>query len=242
MFHFKQFDLEHEKSTLKIGTDAVVLAALADTCEAKTMLDIGCGCGVVAFCATQKLLSNGTRPEVYAIDTDPDSVTEAKDNAKRFPLLPENHFHIQNISIQDFAREHSDKRFGMIVSNPPFFHNDLKPTDSKRLRSKHGDGQLSFEELVECSARLMDDSGVFAVIIPKNADELFRSLAAEAGLFCKKSTYIRTNETKPASRVVLEFLKTPCNETASTLSIRDTFLKYTSEYLKLMEPFLTIVT
>ena len=25
MFHFKQFDLEHERSTLKIGTDAVLL-------------------------------------------------------------------------------------------------------------------------------------------------------------------------------------------------------------------------
>ena len=77
MFHFKQFDLEHERSTLKIGTDAVLLAALTQVDSAQTVLDVGCGCGVIAFCLAQKLAENQIVPNIFGIDVDADSVVEA---------------------------------------------------------------------------------------------------------------------------------------------------------------------
>jgi len=44
-FKFKQFEIKHEKSSFKVGTDAVLLGAwtpIVPTC--KYILDIGCGC------------------------------------------------------------------------------------------------------------------------------------------------------------------------------------------------------
>ena len=89
MFHFKKFDLEHEQSTMKIGTDAVLLASLTDTEGVASVLDIGCGCGVIGFCIAQKLSDSQNAPVVFGIDPDKASIAEALRNAARFPLLPQ---------------------------------------------------------------------------------------------------------------------------------------------------------
>ena len=47
MFQFKNFALSHEHSTLKIGTDSVLLASVVPVAGFRTVLDIGCGCGVI---------------------------------------------------------------------------------------------------------------------------------------------------------------------------------------------------
>ena len=142
MFHFKQFDLEHERSTLKIGTDAVLLAALTQVDSAQTVLDIGCGCGVIAFCLAQKITENQIVPNIVGIDVDADSITEARENAARFPLLPKSCFHFEQISLQDFANQDNACRFKLIVSNPPYFHGALKPQTNSKLHSNPGDGKL----------------------------------------------------------------------------------------------------
>ena len=132
MFHFKKFDLAHERSTLKIGTDAVLLAALTQVDSAQTVLDIGCGCGVIAFCLAQKLSENQVVPSIVGIDVDADSIAEARENAERFPLLPYSSFHFEQVSLQDFANQQDAGQFDLIVSNPPYFHDDLKPQDKNK--------------------------------------------------------------------------------------------------------------
>ena len=77
IFQFKQFSLHHGHSTMKIGTDAVLLAALTDGKDAHNILDIGCGCGVIAFCMAQKAPSDA---EIWGIDPDENSIKEATQN------------------------------------------------------------------------------------------------------------------------------------------------------------------
>ena len=127
MFHFKQFALEHERSTLKIGTDAVLLAALTAVDSAQTVLDIGCGCGVIAFCLAQKLADSLDDPQIFGIDVDANSIVEAQGNADRFAFLPTSCFHFEKIRLQDFVSQDNKRCYDLIVSNPPYFHGDLKP-------------------------------------------------------------------------------------------------------------------
>ena len=239
MFHFKQFDLSHERSTLKIGTDAVLLAALTQVNSAQTVLDIGCGCGVIAFCLAQKLAEQQTVPEVFGIDVDEDSIAEAKENAERFPLLPNSSFHFEQISLQDFVNQDNAHQFDLIVSNPPYFHGDLKPQDKSKLQSKHGDGQLSFPELVDCVDRLLASSGRFMLILPPKEMEDFHQLTI-GRWHCCKSVYIRPTESKPVYRIVREYSRIPQPEVEIHFSIRNASLHYTSEYLELVKPYLTI--
>ena len=239
MFHFKQFDLAHERSTLKIGTDAVLLAALTQVDSAQTLLDIGCGSGVIAFCIAQKLAESQTIPAVYGIDVDEGSIAEASENAARFPLFPESCFHFEKISLQEFQKQYAGNTFDLIVSNPPYFHGDLKPQDKSKLQSKHGDGQLSFQELVDGVDNLLSPDGRFALILPPAEMEEFQRLTI-GKWHCRKSVHIRPTATKPVYRIVREYSRSPLPETESRFSIRNAELQYTPEYLQLVKQYLTI--
>ncbi len=239
MFHFKQFDLEHERSTLKIGTDAVLLAALTSVDSAQSVLDIGCGCGVIAFCLAQKLAENQIVPNIVGIDVDADSIAEARENAERFPLLPNSSFHFEQTSLQDLANQDNAPHFDLIVSNPPYFHGDLKPQDKSKLRSKHGDGQLSFSELVEGVDKLLAPDGRFSLILPPTEMDEFHQFTIEKW-HCVKSVFIQPTEKKPVFRVVREYSRTIIPEMESHFSIRNAALQYTPEYLQLVKPYLTI--
>ena len=239
MFHFKQFDLAHERSTLKIGTDAVLLAALTQVDSAKTVLDIGCGCGVIAFCLAQKFAENQIIPNIVGIDVDADSITEARENAVRYPLFPESCFHFEKTSLQEFQKQYAGNTFDLIVSNPPYFHGDLKPQDKSKLQSKHGDGQLSFQELVDGVDALMADNGRFALILPPTKMEEFHQLTI-GRWHSWKSVYIRPTVSKPIFRVVREYGYDYHSEEGHYLDIRDAELHYTQEYLELVKPYLTI--
>lgn len=239
MFHFKQFDLEHERSTLKIGTDAVLLAALTQAGTARTVLDIGCGCGVIAFCTAQKFVENQNVPTIYGIDVDADSIAEASSNADRFPLLPKSCFHFENISLQAFVNQVDSHCFDLIVSNPPYFHGDLKPQTKSKLQSKHGDGQLSFKELADGVDKLLSPDGRFALILPPTEMEEFHRLTI-GKWHCRKSVYIRPTSNKPIFRVVREYCRNIFPEKENHLDIRDSELHYTQAYLELVKPYLTI--
>jgi len=53
-FNCKQFSLNHTKSSMKIGTDAILLSALTNIQNPNNILDIGTGCGIIALCMAQK--------------------------------------------------------------------------------------------------------------------------------------------------------------------------------------------
>lgn len=239
MFHFKRFDLEHERSTMKIGTDAVLLAALTRSEKEKTVLDIGCGCGVIAYCIAQQLVDKQIFTNIYGIDVDADSIAEARGNTDRFPLQPKPQFHFEQIRLQDFVHRNDPHCFDLVVSNPPYFHDDLKPQDPSKLRSKHGDGCLRFEELVEGVDALMSDTGRFALILPPAEMAEFHQLTV-GRWHCRKTVHIRPTDAKPIFREVCEYGRANLPKTELHFSIRDASLQYTSDYLELVNPYLTI--
>lgn len=236
-FRFKKFSLSHDRSALKIGTDALLLASLTDVKRAEIILDIGCGCGVVAFCLAQQSVLKGDTPQIYGVDSDHESIIEADENADNYPLLPRTAFHFIGERIQDFANGPAALGFDLIVSNPPFFQGDLKPQRESSLRSKHADGQLPFEELLQSVLKMLKQDGRFALILPPAESERFDQLA-QGRLFCHKRVRVRPVAGKPVHRVVSEYARQegPCKE--SGLTIRETPNAYTNEYAALMEPYL----
>jgi len=239
-FRFKKFSLAHDHSTMKIGTDAVLLAALTNAETAQSLLDIGCGCGVVAFCVAQQMAHQQQHPLIYGIDADASSVEEAQRNTLQYNLLSPDCFHFLHIRLQDWVAQECPPKFDLIVSNPPFFGNDLKPTDVSRLKSRHRDEQLPFEDLVSGIERLLSDRGRFALILPVTESEEFHRLAAPHFSLLRR-TVIRPTAKKPAHRVVTEYgrlQEAPTEE--RTLTIRDADNQYTAEYLQCVKPYLTL--
>lgn len=230
-FRFQHFALCHEASTQRIGTDSVLLAALMPLQEVHTVLDIGCGCGVIGFCVADRLRRAGVENiTVTGIDIDDASVREAQENAACFPNTEGAKFHFFHESLQEHSCKAEVCRYDLIVSNPPFFVSSLKPADERRRQARHTDGTLSFRELAEGTAQLLTPSGRFGLILPANEFSDFEK-AAQGQLYLAERWSIRPTPAKPVHRVAALFSLHPTAlSSAQELCIRDGDGKYTEEY------------
>ena len=183
MFHFKHFSLYHENSALKISTDAVLLAAVTPVDQARRVLDIGCGCGVIAYCLAWKMQQKKLREntcgekdlqEIIGIDIDAPSIADALKSKEIFPKRNFQMIHFHQQSIQEFYKDYSEN-FNLIVSNPPFFVDALKPNSPLKNISKHND-TLPFEDLKDAVCQLLAPEGCFFLILPANESEKFEQI------------------------------------------------------------------
>ena len=79
-FRFKQFTVHHELCAMKVGTDGVLLGALAD--GGSRILDIGTGTGLVALMMAQRFPS----AHITGIDIDDGAVIQARKNVELSPF------------------------------------------------------------------------------------------------------------------------------------------------------------
>lgn len=222
-FQFKKFKIIQNKCLMKVGTDAVLLGAWIDSSNYKTILDIGTGTGVIALMIAQK--SNAI---ITAIEIDKDSCCEAKVNFSK--SIFSNKIKTKHISFQEFYKTTS-KKFDLIVSNPPYFINSLKSKKDGRNLSRHND-LLSFDDLLLGVFKLLNLTGKFCLILPKNEALIFKSLAQTNGLFLTKLLRIQTRNGDVSEKrhlMQFEFSKTGYSE--STLIIEEnSHRNYTKEY------------
>ncbi len=172
---------------MKVGTDGVLLGAWAPL--GSRILDVGTGSGLIA----RMLMQRCPEAEVEGIDIDEAAVAQAKENGVR----------AFQARLQDWKSDIGDC-YDLIVSNPPYFQNSLKNPDRGRELARHTDS-LGYEELIAHSARLLKEEGQLALILPAEAEEEIRNLAARYSLFPTHITRVYSKETKPARRVILAF-------------------------------------
>lgn len=199
-FHFKQFSVAHDRCTMKVGTDGVLLGAWAVVENAKTILDIGTGSGVIAL-----MLAQRTPPDalIHAVELEQNDAQQAHENVVHSPWPDK--VKIFPAAIQQFAGE---ARYDLIVSNPPYFINSQEPPDKRRLQTRHT-VMLSFTELLGAATRLLKPAGSFQVILPYTEGLQFIELASQHGLYCTRQWSFRTRQAKPVERWLLAFARIP---------------------------------
>ena len=182
-FRFKQFFIEDSKCAMKVGTDGVLLGAWAPT--GSRILDVGTGSGLIA----RMLMQRCPEAEVEGIDIDEAAVEQACENG-----------------VKAFCARLQEWQgmYDLIVSNPPYFQNSLKNPDEGRKTARHTD-TLSYAELIHHSARLLTMHGQLALILPAEAENEVRQLAAAEDLFLTHVTRVYSKENKKPKRVLLAF-------------------------------------
>ncbi|MCQ2285938.1 MAG: methyltransferase [Bacteroidales bacterium] len=241
MFHFKHFSLYHEKSPLKIGTDAVLLGASIQLSDVQTVLDIGCGCGIIAFIIGYRLGKQfpNSQPIIKGIDISDTAIEEARKNSEFFPNNQKSIYLFEKISVQELAKK--GEKYDLIVSNPPFFNNQLKPQTANHLQGKHNDDTLPFSELIEAVTQLLSPTGTFHLILPTKESETFHSLTT-GKLQLINSIKVIPVAGKAANRVINTYAL-PCERQTSstTLTLRNSKGEFTKEYQQLtMDYYLSI--
>lgn len=234
MFHFKHFSLYHENSALKIGTDAVLLAAAVPVSKETLVLDIGCGCGVIAYCLAWKLRNNKEKQTIIGVDVDKNSINDAQKSLLMFPKANHQDLIFKNQSVQDFSQNYQGK-FDMIVSNPPFFCQSLKSPSAVKNLSKHND-ELPFSELCSAVEKLLSPHGRFFVILPPQESEKLYQIV-ENKLFINYQLKIQPTPNKPVNRIVSGFSFSNHDIENQKLTLRNDDNSLSEEYLKLTQDF-----
>ena len=227
-FHFKYFSLYHHRSTMKVGTDAVLLGRWVEVKPTDIVLDIGTGCGILPMMLAQKGVS-----QVDAVDLDAVSVDEATVNFKASQWRDQLQAYCSDIA--DFQ---TDRKYDLVISNPPFFIRSFKCDADRKSRARHTDVTLSFETLCEAVCRLMDAKGRFAVVLPVTESMDFLKVADSYRLhLCKRMTIIPI-EGKEPNRVNLElqFAQSAAVQEESFV-IRGTDNRFTRQYNEFLKEY-----
>ena len=228
-FRFKKFTIDHDQSSMKVNTDAVLLGAWVDAASAKSVLEIGTGCGVIAL-----MLAQRSGAQIEGIDIDSSSVLQAKSNVLKSGWS--DRIKITQTSLQEFQK-HSNKKFDLIVSNPPFFIKSLKSAKENRNISRH-DEKLSFDELISGVIHFLDSNGRFSLILPLPENIIFREKALINGLHPLRELYIYPKRGKPVKRICTEFSFVRSHPVEkSELAVRNNDDTFTSEYRELTGEF-----
>ncbi len=234
-FKFKQFDIYQDKTTMKVGTDGVLLGAWVNVDNSKRILDIGTGTGLIALMAAQR---NETAA-ITGIEIDEAAYLQATENVAISPW--KNRLTIKHTSIQDFSNN-NETQFDLIVSNPPFFINSTKSNNQLKNQARHTD-TLSFEDLVKVVNKLLLPEGKFSVILPYEEGKIFINLAKEKGLFCTKKINVKGRDFKPVERLLLQFEKIEKALVEYNFVIQKSAKRhdYTDDYIALTKNFYTIM-
>lgn len=218
---------------MKVGVDGVLIGCWTAVDNARRILDVGTGCGLVALIMAQRAHES----EILAIDIDSPSIEEASENVEASPWC--GRIAVMNSSFLDLTQSDSVK-FDLIVSNPPYFHSGVAETVTAREKARH-QGELSPSSLLEGSLRLLNPGGSVAMVIPAESAETLESEAASLGYVLLRKCLVRGHEEAPYKRALLQWClrrnrAEECPE-LSLLTLENPRLVPTDDYRALCKDF-----
>lgn len=194
-FRFKQFEIVQSRSAMRVGTDAVLLAAWVKLSNCSHVLDVGTGTGVIALICAQRC----SRASIEAIEIDQGSAEDARDNFEQSPWSERLKIH-----LGDFLKIVTTDKFDLIISNPPYFTHSLRAADPIRNAARHDD-YLPSDAFMRHAKGMLNPEGRVALIFPKSELERWMMDAEAVGLKPSRICHVFTLAHKDAARVMIEF-------------------------------------
>lgn len=196
-FKFKQFTIHQDRCPMKVGTDGVLLGAWAEVGEARHILDIGTGTGVIAIMLGQR----NPNANIHGVEIDELAYGQALENMNAAPW--NDRLRAIHSSVQAFADKQGLK-YDHIVSNPPFFSGGTFSNNQDRNSVRHT-VKLPHGDLLVAVRKLLAEDGRFSVILPFIEGLRFQELAKTYQFYCNRMTEVRPKADKRVERLLLEF-------------------------------------
>ncbi len=221
-FNFKAFSLFHHRSTMKVGSDAILLAIWTNLENVKQVLDVGCGSGIISM-----LIASRSSAKIDAIDIDDPSIAESTDNFSKSPFSKR--LNAEHIDFNKFTSVNKES-YDLVISNPPFFTADLLSSDIRKTKARHNIS-LNYNDLCAGSYNLLKTSGRFSVVIPYFKHQEFIKIANENSLCLKRKLLIFPKRGSSPNRVNMEFSKTNSSSIVNEyFIIREENNNFTAQY------------
>lgn len=229
-FKFKQFNIKQDQCAMKIGTDGVLLGAVAKTEKQPfAILDIGAGTGIIPLMLAQRCDAE----VIDALEIDDQAYEQCVDNFEQSPWG--DRLFCYHASLEEFAEE-IDDTYDLITCNPPFYRDDFKTEDTSRNLARFEDA-MPFDHLLACTSVLLHEDGIFCVIIPFKEQDAFINLATNVGLFPNSILNIRGTVSSELKRCIIHFSFYESITSTKELVLENSRHNYTEDYINLTKDF-----
>lgn len=229
-FKYKQFTVHQDKCAMKVCTDTSLFGALIDLDQPQSILDIGTGTGVLSLMVAQK-----TKANITAVEIDKNAAIQASNNFKESKWY--NRLNVVQSDIKDFSKQHENS-FDIIISNPPFFQNNMLSTVSEKNNARHNTS-LSLEQLAQCVEKLLTPKGEFWVLLPQHEASKLEFMLTEYSfkIICQTNVKNYLDDSK-ISRTINCFSKNNQPTIEKTIAIyKDKERNYTDDFNTLLKPY-----
>ena len=234
-FQFKQFTIHQDRCAMKVTTDACLFGAWvareveSEKLKVESVLDIGTGTGLLTLMVIQK----NPEMKISAIEIDKHAAEQAKINVESSSWKEQ-----INI-VQDNVKEFSfEKEFDLIISNPPFYENEIRSaTDSKNVA--HHSQSLTLKELLAIIKENLSLSGSFFLLLPYKRKDEIKKLFNDDQVHISKMILVRQSVKHDYFRILIKGnLNAEEKEIEfDELSIWDDKQQYTNEFVRLLKDY-----
>ena len=205
-FQFKQFTVQQEHCAMKVTTDACLFGAwvgeivnrelgVVSQKVQRRILDIGTGTGLLTLMLAQK----APNAQIDAVEIDAEAAKQATNNFNASQWKERLRIHNEDINKYDPV-----DNYDFIITNPPFFDNDLKSDSNKRNLAMHSKA-LSLEELFASIKRLLKKDGSFAILLPSHRSSYFEKIALDADFHLLEKVSVKQTPNHLSFRSMLLF-------------------------------------
>ncbi len=232
-FRFKQFTVFHDRCAMKVTTDGCLFGGWCaqeiqqTNPDAKNLLDIGTGTSLLSLMIAQK-----NNLCIDAVEISKEAAGQAVENIRSSPWK-------ESISLfeTDILAFQPEKKYDFIVSNPPFYENELASRQTAKNQAHHS-SHLTFSQLLTVVASLLRKEGFFFLLLPFKRLLQTEALLVQHGLFLHKKILVQQSTRHPYFRVLLMGSKQNAEDVfVSTMAIRDEQQQYTPAFAALLKDY-----
>lgn len=228
-FKCKQFTVYHDRCSHKVGTDSILLGSWVRTENAKKILDIGAGCGILSLMMAQR----NNESLIYGIEIDKDSYEQAVENINNSNW--KDRICLINTSLQEFNSYNC--KYDLIITNPPYFVKSLHSPNKKRNQARHAQ-TLTLSEIINYCSSHLELNGKLALIIPIGNFQYLKDILAIQSMYIHRFAKVFPNYEKEAHRVLIECGKQKAGFEYEEITIETNQRHvYTRQYAELTKDF-----
>lgn len=188
--------------------------------------DLGTGTGLLSLMIAQK-----NESAIDAVDIEWQAFLDAKKNFEKSPWSAR--LQLFHSDIRIFSRK---IKYDFIMSNPPFYENDLLPANGAKAIAKHS-RMLSLVDLLERISVLLTRNGRFAVLLPYSRASSFAADAFQYNFFLQEQSDVRQSVHHDYFRSIMLFGKQKCDCLIKEISIRADGNDYTKQFKELLKDY-----
>lgn len=218
---------------MKVTTDGCLFGAWVanevkkQPSEAKKILDIGAGTGLLSLMLAQVTSVS----HIEAIEINKAAFLEASSNfsgatwSDRLKCI--------HTSLQKFKPK---EKYGLIICNPPFFSKNQKGRQADKNQAVHND-HLSMGDLSESISKLLKGDGSAFVLYPEKEMHEFVSHMKNQNLFLSKEVEVKNEKDGSVFRIMGEFSNFTKQSESQTIVIKGIEGVYTASFSELLEDY-----